>query len=120
MKLISSGQSINSELGWSIYVVENNQQLIGFIESSLKEKIEVCDASPVGYVEGWYVDENHRKMGVGKLLTQAAEEWAKSKGCSYMGSDVKFHNEVSLKVHQRLGYQVVGTDDECHILLKNI
>lgn len=120
MKMISSGQTFDSELGWSIYVVEDNQQLIGFIESSLREKMEGCESTPVGYIEGWYVDQNYRKMGIGKLLTNAAEDWARSKRCSFMASDVEPDNDLSLLAHQHLGYQTICQNEAGYILLKSL
>jgi hypothetical protein len=27
-----------------------------------------CHSSPDGYIEGWYVEEAHRKLGIGKEL----------------------------------------------------
>ena len=32
-----------------------------------------CTTHPVGYVEGWYVDPDVRRKGVGKALVAAAE-----------------------------------------------
>ena len=41
---------------------------------------EGCETSPVGYIEGWYVDPDLRQKGLGGLLFQAAEDWARSEG----------------------------------------
>ena len=120
MEVISSGDVFSYELGWSIFVAEENGKILGFIESSLRESICECESSPIGYIEGWYVDKNHRKKGVGKGLTEEAEKWAKSKGCSNMASDVEFDNKASLEAHQHLGYKIVGKDEDGNILVKDI
>ena len=120
MAVISSGEVFCYELGWSVFVAEENSKLVGFIESSLRESICECESSPIGYIEGWYVDKNNRKNGVGKLLTEEAEKWAKSKGCSNMASDVEFDNKASLEAHQSLGYKIVGKDEDGNILVKDI
>ena len=65
---------------------------------------------PVGYVEGWYVAENHRNRGIGRKLLAAAEDWARSQGCVEIASDTWIENEVSQRVHKALGYEVV---DRC-------
>src|SRR5208282_2085012 len=45
-----------------IFVSERrNGQLQGFLEASLRDTAENCDTSPVGYIEGWYVDPDARR-----------------------------------------------------------
>ena len=85
--------------------------LVGFLEADLRSHADGCDAlQPVGYVEGWYVVENYRKRGVARKLLAAAEDWARSQGCVEMASDTWIDNEVSQRVHETLGYEVV---DRC-------
>lgn len=78
----------------------------GFIEVSQRSYADGCDTRPVGYIEGWYVDPDLRRQGVGAALVQAAEQWAASQGCSEMGSDCEEDNETSLLAHQALGYAI--------------
>jgi len=118
MKTISSGGCFEDELGWKVFVLSEGDALYGFVEISLHEGIDVFDDEPVGYLEGWYIDDNQRNKGYGRLLTEKAEEWSKSKGCMAMASDVEFDNEISLAAHKKLGYEVVDKDDECFILIK--
>jgi aminoglycoside 6'-N-acetyltransferase I len=85
--------------------------LAGFLEVDLRSHADGCDASrPVGYIEGWYVAENHRHLGVGKKLLTVAEDWARSQGCMEIASDTWIDNEVSQRVHEAMGYEVV---DRC-------
>lgn len=76
----------------------------GFIEVGLRNYAEGCDSSPVGYIEGWYVDADLRQQGVGAALARAAEDWARAQGCSEMGSDCQLDNEVGFRAHTALGY----------------
>ena len=41
-------------------------------------------------------------------LVSAAEDWARSRGCTEMASDTEFANRVSEAAHLRLGYQVAA------------
>ncbi len=85
--------------------------LAGFLEVDLRSHADGCNPSrPVGYIEGWYVAENHRHSGIGKKLLAAAENWARSQGCFEIASDAWVDNEVSQRVHEALGYEVV---DRC-------
>ena len=62
---------------------------------------------PVGYLEGWYVADAHRREGHGAALLRAAEDWARSQGCTEMASDTWLDNEVSQRAHAALGFEVV-------------
>jgi aminoglycoside 6'-N-acetyltransferase I len=81
--------------------------LAGFLEVGLRSSADGCNESrPVGYVEGWYVEENWRRKGVGAKLLRAAEEWARGQGCLEMASDTTIDNLVSQRVHEALGFEV--------------
>ena len=89
----------------------SNGQLIGFLQATLRSHADGCDFShPVGYIEGWYVAEGFRRRGIGKRLLAAAEQWARSQQCTEMASDTWIDNELSQRVHESLGYEVV---DRC-------
>jgi aminoglycoside 6'-N-acetyltransferase I len=95
-----------------ILVAETTDQtLVGFVEAGLRSHADGCNASrPVGYIEGWYVIESHRRRGIGSQLMSAAEKWARGQGCAEMASDTWIDNDVSQRVHELLGYEVV---DRC-------
>lgn len=89
------------------FVAEQDKKLVGFAEVSLRGYAEGCDTSPVGYLEGWYVAPQYRQTGIGRRLVQAAEGWARAKGCTEMASDSELANTQSHQAHARLGYQEV-------------
>ena len=100
--------------GWSatypyvILVADDGGELAGFAEVTLRSRADGCDPlRPVGYLEGWYVDEGHRRTGVGRELMRAAEDWARGQGCSEMASDTWLDNDASQRAHEALGYEVV-------------
>jgi len=95
-----------------ILVAEASDRILaGFLEVDLRSHADGCNPSrPVGYIEGWYVAENHRHRGVGRKLLAVAEDWARSQGCVEIASDTWVDNEVSQRVHEALGYEVV---DRC-------
>lgn len=81
--------------------------LLGFVEVSIRAYAEGCATDRVGFIEGWYVDEEMRLQGVGRKLIEVAEDWAISQGCIEMGSDVLLGNLMSQKAHKQLGYEEV-------------
>jgi aminoglycoside 6'-N-acetyltransferase I len=78
---------------------------VGFLEAGMRPYGEGCETSPVGYVEGIYVDEDLRGRGVALRLMRAAEDWARAKGCREMASDTWLENDASIQMHLRLGYE---------------
>lgn len=78
--------------------------LCGFLEASVRPMADGCTTHPVGYVEGWYVDPDVRRKGVGRTLVNAAESWAVSLGCHEMASDAHLDNAISIAAHKALGF----------------
>ncbi len=80
--------------------------VIGFLEVGLRSHADGCDPHrPVGFVEGWFVQQEFRHRGVGRELMRSAEDWARAQGCLEMGD-----NDGALRAHQALEFEVV---DRC-------
>jgi aminoglycoside 6'-N-acetyltransferase I len=80
-------------------------KLSGFLEASIRPFVEDCESDNVGYLEGWFVDTEFRRRGIGRALVQSAEMWARERGCTEMASDAELGNDPSIASHIRLGYQ---------------
>jgi aminoglycoside 6'-N-acetyltransferase I len=88
-----------------VFVAERDAGgLGGFVEAGTRRYAEGCETSPVGYIEGWFVDEDLRRHGVGGMLLRAVEDWARSHGLKEIGSDTWLWNEASIRAHEALGY----------------
>jgi aminoglycoside 6'-N-acetyltransferase I len=96
----------------TIFVAEANHRiLVGFVEVDLRSHADGCNPShPVGYIEGWFVAEDHRHRGIGRKLLAEAEDWARSHSCVEVASDALIDNELSQRAHEALGYEIV---DRC-------
>lgn len=91
---------------------------IGFVDVGLRSHADGCNPSrPVGYIEGWYVVPEYRRKGVGARLVAAAEDWARTQGCTEIASDTWIDNAPSQIAHQALGFEVV---DRCVHYRKNL
>jgi aminoglycoside 6'-N-acetyltransferase I len=83
-------------------------RLIGFCELSVRTFAEGCTTDHVGYLEGWFVVSGARRRGVGRLLVEAGERWAKTRGCSEFASDAEAGHLQSLAAHLALGFEDQG------------
>jgi aminoglycoside 6'-N-acetyltransferase I len=92
--------------------------LIGFLEVGMRSHADGCNpARPVGFVEGWFVQEAFRNRGIGRELMRSAEDWARAQGCLEMASDTWIDNEGSQRAHEALGFEVV---DRCVTFRKRL
>ena len=79
---------------------------VGFAQSQLRyDYVEGTESSPVGYLEGVFVEEEYRNQGYAAKLLAACEQWAKDKGCTEFASDCELENTQSLAFHLRCGFQ---------------
>jgi len=78
----------------------------GFAEAALRhDYVNGCATSPVAFLEGIYVQPEHRGRGLARLLCRAVERWARSLGCSEFASDVLLDNTASQSMHKALGFE---------------
>ncbi|QQS41869.1 MAG: GNAT family N-acetyltransferase [Acidobacteriota bacterium] len=80
-------------------------RIAGFLEASIRPFVEDCRTDHVGYIEGWFVLNEHRRKGIGSALVRSAEAWAKENSCEEMASDTEIGNEQGLAAHLGLGFK---------------
>jgi aminoglycoside 6'-N-acetyltransferase I len=97
---------LNADLA-TFVIDRGNARLGGFLEVRVRDYAEGCSGARVGYIEGWYVDPDLRRQGLGGRLLKAAENWALELGLAEMASDCDIGNTESLSAHLALGYQEV-------------
>ena len=79
---------------------------VGFAQCALRhDYVEGTSTSPVGYLEGIYVREAHRREGVAAGLLSACETWARQQGCREFASDCELDNAQSLRFHLAAGFE---------------
>jgi len=82
----------------------DGDQPIGLTEAQIRAYGEGCSTSPVGYIEGWFVQEDYRGRHIVGIMTQAAENWIREKGCTEVASDTWLDNGPSIRAHEKMGY----------------
>lgn len=83
------------------------ERLAGFAEVGARSLADGCDTSPVAYLEGWYVDADVRRQGVGAALVRAAEAWAREQGYREFASDAELENVAAQHAHRSVGFREV-------------
>lgn len=88
--------------GW---VAIDGDRYLGFAEASIRPFANGCDSRPVVFFEGVWIDERHRKSGLGRKFVEAVEAWARSLGIGEVGSDAELQNTLSHLCHLKWGFE---------------
>lgn len=89
----------------AFFLACHGETAIGFAQCQLRhDYVEGTDSSPVGYLEGIFVADEHRNQGIARELLAACESWAKARGCSEFASDCELSNAQSLIFHLNVGF----------------
>lgn len=90
----------------AVFLLYDGEQAVGFAQCQLRhDYVEGTDSSPVGYLEGIFVEENYRNRGYAKELLKQCEAWAKEMGCTEFASDCELENTGSLAFHLKMGFE---------------
>jgi GNAT superfamily N-acetyltransferase len=66
-------------------------------------------SNPRAEISGLVVNESHRSRGVGKLLMQTAEAWAREHGCGAVTLRSNVIRDTAHRFYENLGYKHVKT-----------
>lgn len=95
-------KEIRSASQHAIFVAENARKVTGWLHVSVTPLLEVVLRAEVN---GLVVDENHRSVGAGAQLLDAAERWAMKKGCKSMSVRSNVIRERAHAFYVRQGYE---------------
>ena len=90
---------------YRVWLAFDGDLAIGFAEAGLRPYANGCDSQPVPFLEGIWVEETHRKEGVGRALVSALEDWARALGILELGSDTWLNDLRSQQVHGHWGFE---------------
>ena len=100
---------LTASLEAACFLVLDDDKAVGFAQCQLRhDYVEGCETSPVGFLEGIYVDDAYRRCGVARALLSACEDWTRSVGCSEFASDCEIDNHDSLAWHLKNGFDEMG------------
>ncbi len=96
---------MNDERGIFVAVVPR-AGVVGWIGVALSETI--IDSGRAD-IQGLVVEDEYRGNGIGRLLVQAAQEWAQRRGCTSMRLASNVARERAHEFYIELGYHVLKT-----------
>lgn len=90
----------------AVLVIDRGREagLGGFIELTIRARVDGSMSDRLGYVEGWYVDRALRGLGWGRKMIRAAEAWTSARGLTELGSDAELANQAGVAAHRACGF----------------
>ena len=82
-----------------------NGRLGGFIELSVRPRVDGSMSNRLGYVEGWYVDPDLRDAGWGRRMIRTAGIWTAARGLTELGSDAELAQAGAMRAHRACGFR---------------
>ena len=89
----------------AVFLLVLEEQPVGFAQCQLRnDYVEGTGSSPVGYLEGIFIEQDFRRKGHARELLAACEDWARNQGCTEFASDGELENRDSLAFHLNMGF----------------
>lgn len=80
--------------------------VVGWIGVALHESLTDSGRADI---QGLVVEDEYRGNGIGQLLVDAAENWARRRGCTSMRLVSNVVRERAHEFYKRLGYEILKT-----------
>ncbi|MEX5403604.1 aminoglycoside 6'-N-acetyltransferase [Stenotrophomonas sp. WED208] len=81
-------------------------EAVGFAEVRLRhDYVNGTESSPVGFLEGWYVQPPWQGHAVGRALLAAVQAWTRAAGCSELASDSRMEDVQAHAAHRACGFE---------------
>lgn len=87
-------------------VAEAGGQTVGWLHAVLAEFVE---AEPTVVIAGLVVSGSHRRHGIGRVLMERAEGWAREQGCSIVRLWSSSTRTETHRFYEALGYTNIKT-----------
>jgi GNAT superfamily N-acetyltransferase len=91
----------------AIYVAQRTSgEVIGWVHVSAHHLLL---AAPHAQIGGLVVHEDHRRLGVGRLLMERAERWARERGCQAVSLRSNVIRREAHAFYEAIGYRHIKT-----------
>lgn len=89
-----------------VFLASTTDVAVGFAEVRLRhDYVNGTETTPVGFLEGWYVQPDWQGRGLGRALLAAAKAWTRAKGCSELASDSRLEDVTAQAAHRACGFE---------------
>lgn len=95
----------------ALFIAESNNECLGFIVVHQQKTPPYVAIIPrnYAYIIDLAVTEKSRGLGIGTLLLDAADQWAKARNLDYLELGVLENNLGAKKLYEKLGFESMST-----------
>ena len=99
-----------SDESTAVFVAEMEGNVVGFVHAIVRDAPDIPILVPRRFaiVDGILVRSNYKKSGIGGMLMNGIEEWAKVKGASSIELNVFEFNQEAIAFYESLGYKTLS------------
>ncbi len=90
----------------AIFVAESSGTIVGWLHVLVAHSLLTDTAAEIA---GLVIDERCRSCGIGQLLMEQAEQWARNRGCRSVRLRSNVVRSRAHAFYERLGYRVLKT-----------
>jgi GNAT superfamily N-acetyltransferase len=87
-----------------VFVVEKGSDLVGFLAGRVRALPPYFGGAQVGFISEVYVDDAHRRNGLGRQLVSTAMDWFRHLGITRLELQVIMNNPSARKLYRDLGW----------------
>lgn len=96
---------LDDEKSTNYFVVDAADNPIGFAEINIRDYANGCTQQPVPFLEGIWIDDDHRRSGVGRTLIARITNDLRAQGYVELCSDILETNHQSHRAHENWGFE---------------
>ncbi|WP_077549481.1 GNAT family N-acetyltransferase [Pseudorhizobium flavum] len=102
--LVEIEEMLGGQVGAGYGAFSPDGALVAFAEVSIRAYANGCTSTPVPFLEGIFVEERSRRMGIAGLLLAQIESDLRARGFVELCSDAEMHNTSSHLAHRQWGF----------------
>ena len=86
-------------------VAEANNKIIGTMRGAIQKAPPAVSYNKVGIISGVFIEEDYRKLGLGKKMFEELKKWFTKKKIRILEVEVNSDNKAAISVYKKFGFK---------------
>jgi ribosomal protein S18 acetylase RimI-like enzyme len=97
-------ENLYKEENCVIYVAKEQRQIVGYVYCRCTSSEASPEINPEALIDGIYVEEEYRNIGIATNLLNQVKKWAEENGIKFLYLNVLENNKNAMNLYKALGY----------------
>ena len=98
----------SSDTDFKIFLAEEDDVLVGYVMGWIESRPRIYHKRKVGYLSNIYVDETHKRHGIGKNLYHKIEDWFREKHVDFIEIRADVRNSEAMESFKQYGFNALA------------